>query len=155
MNIYSRALRHINIEDVKQKHQQKLVEQKLQEQKEKQEKEFIASLMVEKKYDWRKELEKIEEVSVDKFVNYEYDWREKLLDDKKKYFKEGMTSSGTFFTTLDATGDVEYPVTEIDTVESGDDLYLYYDTRVYDTLVVDARVDPGISILLTTAPLAA
>ena len=61
MNIYSRALRHINIEDVKQKHQQNLVEQKLQEQKEKQEKEFIASLMVEKKYDWRKELEKIEQ----------------------------------------------------------------------------------------------
>jgi len=154
MNIYSRALRHINIEDVKQKHQQKLVEQKLQEQKEKQEKEFISSLMVEKKYDWRKELEKIEEVSVDKFVNYEYDWREKLLDDKKKYFEEGMTSAETFFKSLEATGDVEYPILETDIQISGKDLYLYYDTRVYDTLVVDVRVDPGIIILLTTKPLA-
>ena len=154
MNIYSRALRHINIEDVKQKHQQNLVEQKLQEQKEKQEKEFIASLMVEKKYDWRKELEKIEEVSVDKFVNYEYDWREKLLDDKKKYFEEGMTSAETFFKSLEATGDVEYDISETDIQQSGSDLYLYYDTRVYDTLVVDARVGPGITIILTTKSLA-
>ena len=77
MNVYSRALRYINIKDVKQKHQEKIVEQKIKEENERQEKEFIASVMETKKYDWRKEL------------------------------NEGMTSSGMFFTTLPATGEVD------------------------------------------------
>jgi hypothetical protein len=75
MNTYSRVLQHINMNDVKQKHQQKLIEQKIQEEKIKEEEKYIASVMEEKKYDWRKKL------------------------------NEGMTSSGTFFSTLPATGD--------------------------------------------------
>jgi succinyl-CoA synthetase beta subunit len=53
MNIYSRALRHIDIEDVKQKHQEKIVEKKINEEKESQKKEYIALVMEEKKSDWR------------------------------------------------------------------------------------------------------
>lgn len=75
MNIYSKVLRYINIKDVKQKHQQKLIEQKIKEETEKIEKEYIASVMKKKKYDWRKKL------------------------------NEGMTSSGTFFTTLNPPQD--------------------------------------------------
>jgi hypothetical protein len=56
MNIYSRALRHIDIEDVKQKHQEKIVEKKINEEKESQKKEYIALVMEEKRFDWRKEL---------------------------------------------------------------------------------------------------
>jgi len=56
MNTYSRALRHIDMKDVKQKHQQKIIEQKIQEEKKKEEEKYIASLMEKKKYDWRKEL---------------------------------------------------------------------------------------------------
>jgi len=56
MNTYSRALRHISMKDVKQKHQQKLIEQKIQEERKKEEEKYIASVMEEKKYDWRKEL---------------------------------------------------------------------------------------------------
>lgn len=56
MNTYSRALRHISMRDVKQKHQKKLIEQKIQEEKKKEEEEYVSSIMEEKKYDWRKEL---------------------------------------------------------------------------------------------------
>ena len=56
MNIYSRALRHIDIEDVKQKHQEKIVEKKINEEKESQKKEYIALVMEEKRFDWRKDL---------------------------------------------------------------------------------------------------
>ena len=41
------------MKDVKQKHQQKLIEQKIQEEKEKEDEKYIASVMEEKKYDWR------------------------------------------------------------------------------------------------------
>lgn len=75
MNTYSRALRHIDMADVKKKHQQKISEQKIQKRLEREERKYIQSVMEEKKCDWRKEL------------------------------NEGMTSSGTFFTTLPATGD--------------------------------------------------
>ena len=84
MNTYSRALRHISMKDVKQKHQKKLIEQKIQEEKKKEEEEYIASVMEEKKYDWREKL------------------------------NETMTSSGMFFTTLPATGDVDLTVTSLD-----------------------------------------
>ena len=53
MNTYSRALRHINMKDVKQKHQQKLIEQKIKEEKMIEEEKYISSIMQEKKYDWR------------------------------------------------------------------------------------------------------
>ncbi len=70
MGIYSKALRHIDMKDVKRKHQQKLIEQKIKEEKKQEEKEFISSVMESKKYDWRKEL------------------------------NEQMTTSDVFFTTL-------------------------------------------------------
>ena len=76
MNTYSRVLRHINMKDVKIKHQEKLIEKKAQEEKKKEEEKYIASVMEEKKYDWRKEL------------------------------NEQMTTSDMFFTTLPATGDL-------------------------------------------------
>jgi len=59
------------MKDVKQKHQQKLIERKIQEEKIEQEQKYIASVMEEKKYDWRKKL------------------------------SEQMTTSDVFFTTLD------------------------------------------------------
>jgi hypothetical protein len=45
------------MKDVKEKHQQKLIEQKIQEEKQQKEEKYIASMMEEKKYDWRKPLE--------------------------------------------------------------------------------------------------
>ena len=53
MNIYSRALRHINIKDVKQKHQEKVVEKIQEEVRKKEERQYIQSVMETKKYDWR------------------------------------------------------------------------------------------------------
>jgi len=81
MNTYSKALRHISMKDVKQKHQRKLIEQKIQEEKKKEEEKYIASVMEKKKYDWREKL------------------------------NEQMTTSDVFFTTLPATGNVDlnYP----------------------------------------------
>ena len=57
MNTYSRALKHISMKDVKQKHQQKLIEQKIQEESQEKEGQYVASVMEEKKYNWRKPLE--------------------------------------------------------------------------------------------------
>ena len=56
MSTYSKALRHIDMKDVKKKHQQKLIEQKIQERLEREEKEYIQSVMETEKYDWRKEI---------------------------------------------------------------------------------------------------
>jgi phosphoribosylformylglycinamidine (FGAM) synthase PurS component len=53
MNTYSRALRHINMKDVKQKHQQKFIEQKIQEENQEKQERYVASVMEEKKYNWR------------------------------------------------------------------------------------------------------
>lgn len=70
MSIYSKALRHIDMKDVKKKHQQKLIDQKIQRKLEREEKKYIQSVMETKKYDWRKKL------------------------------NEQMTTSDVFFTTL-------------------------------------------------------
>jgi hypothetical protein len=116
--------------DVKKKHQQKISEQKIQKRLEKEEKKYIQLVMEEKKCDWRKEL------------------------------NEGMTSSGTFFTTLPATGDVNlaYPSWNIlvgdgysvsgGTVTingSGGGLFgngvgASFDTSIYTTLVFDVNI---------------
>jgi hypothetical protein len=80
MNIYSRALRHINIKDVKQKHQEKIVEKMQEEVRKKEERQYIQSVMETKKYDWRKEL------------------------------NEQMTTSDVFFTNLPATGDLNLEI---------------------------------------------
>ena len=115
MNVYSRAIRHISMNDVKQKHQQKLIEQREEYNQKIEEKKYIEAKLKNEKYDWRKEINssivnKIDEEVFDnesKDLRYEeYNWRDKLLSDKKKYF-EGMTSAGTFFTTLPATGEVD------------------------------------------------
>ena len=127
MNTYSKALRHISMKDVKQKHQRKLIEQKIQEEKKKEEEKYLVSVMKKKRYNWRKKL------------------------------NEQMTTSDMFFTTLPATGDVNlnYPNWDVSggynysvsgqTVtitnsgvpgpESG--FVAYFDTSLYDTLVLD------------------
>lgn len=101
MNKYSAALRHINMNDVKQKHQQKLIEYENKLKDEIEEKKYIQSVMETKRYNWRDEIKtidkKIEDV-VENVNNKQYDWREKLLTNRKKYFEEGMTSSN-FYTT--------------------------------------------------------
>lgn len=81
MNTYSKVLKYISIKDVKQKHQEKIIEKIHEEVRKKEERQYIQSVMENKKYNWRKEV------------------------------NEGMTSSGTFFTTLPATGDtnLEFP----------------------------------------------
>jgi len=110
MNTYSKALRHISMKDVKQKHQQKLTEQKLQEEVKKKEKQYIKSVMETKKYDWRKEIERVdnkveEEVIVNTVDDFGYDWRGELVRDRSKYFEteyleERMTTSDVFSTIL-------------------------------------------------------
>ena len=75
MNTYSKVLKYVSIKDVKQKHQEKIIEKIHEEVRKKEERQYIQSVMEDKKYDWRKEV------------------------------NEGMTSSGMFFTTLPATGD--------------------------------------------------
>lgn len=113
MNTYSRALRHIDIKDVKQKHQQKLIEQKNKEEKKKEEEKYIVSVMEEKKYDWRRKL------------------------------NEQMTSSGTFFTTLPATGDLQYSISDetLDIVSDGYDVT--FDSSNIDTFVIDIVLSGG------------
>jgi hypothetical protein len=44
------------MKDVKQKHQQKLIEKKIKEEKENQENEYIASALKERESNWRLEL---------------------------------------------------------------------------------------------------
>lgn len=116
MNIYSRALRHISIKDVKQKHQEKIVEKIHEEVRKKEERQYTQSVMETKKYDWRKELYQepppqepvkvVEERIVKLPKHLKYDWRKEL--------NEGMTSSGMFFTTLPATGDTDLLITTLD-----------------------------------------
>ena len=130
MNTYSRALRHISMKDVKQKHRQKLIEQKIQEEREQKEKEYIASVMEEKKYDWREKL------------------------------NEQMTTSNLFFSTLPATGDINLAnpewnvsggynynvsggtvtITNSGTPGPESGFVSYFDTSLYDTLVIDVGV---------------
>ena len=133
MNLYSRTLRHIDINDVKQKHQQKLIEKKFEENKKRVEEEYIQSVMENKKCDWRKEL------------------------------NEMMTTADVFFTTLPATGDVNlaFPdwdisisvsasvsgtnliITNSGTEGSGgvsNGVLASFDTSLYDTLVFDVSI---------------
>jgi hypothetical protein len=111
MNIYSRALRHISIKDVKQKHQEKVLEKIQKEVRKKEERQYIQSVMETKKYDWRKEL------------------------------NEQMTTSDVFFTNLPATGDIEYPISDnIEEVDPEGGISVTFDTSLYDTLVIDVEL---------------
>jgi hypothetical protein len=133
MNLYSRALRYISISDVKQKHQQKLVEQWIKEEEEKQEKQYKESLMKGKRYNWRKEL------------------------------NEQMTTTDMFFSTLPAEGNVDliYPdlisgggnnaTVSGGTVTIGGDpspflsngILLNFDSSVYDTIKFNVNMFVG------------
>jgi hypothetical protein len=122
MNLYSRTLRHINIDDVKQKHQQKIIEKRLKEDKRREEEKYIQSVMENKKCDWRKEL------------------------------NEQMTTTDVFFTTLPATGDIEVPAEPLGfnrinefTIDG------FFDTSLYDTLVLDISIfgDQNLKVFLS------
>ena len=53
---FSKALRHIDIADVKKKHHEKVVARKIKEEIEREEQEYISSVMKQVKYDWRKDI---------------------------------------------------------------------------------------------------
>jgi len=53
---FSRVLHHIDMDDVKRRHQEKIVASKLEEEKIREEKEYIVSVVEEEKSDWKKEL---------------------------------------------------------------------------------------------------
>ena len=89
MNTYSRALKHISMRDVKQKHRKKLAEKKIKEEKEKQNNQYLLSLMESKRYDWRKEL------------------------------SEQMTTADVFYTNLPAEGEVDLVSTDVSINFSG------------------------------------
>lgn len=126
-----RILRHVGGKDFRKTHQRCLDEQRV--------------LYLEKR---ERQIQELEEAIILKELSepYKSNWRNDI--------NEGMTSSELFFTTLPATGDIEYSVTETDVVRDSPNVFVYYDTRVYDTLVVDAHVDDGIVIFLGTKPLA-
>jgi hypothetical protein len=56
MNTYSRAMRHIDMKDVKQKHQEKIIEKQIKEERKIQEDEYILSVLKEKESNWRLDL---------------------------------------------------------------------------------------------------
>jgi len=131
MNTYSRALRHINMKDVKQKHQQKLIENKIKKEQ-------------EKKY--------LEELSFKNSPDYS-DWRSEI--------SEQMTTTDVFYSTLPAIGDVDLAngawgdlSSVVNTTISGNTLILSGDASPYrlngalatvtggdeyDTLVIDVN----------------
>lgn len=111
MNVYSRALRHIDMNDVKKKHHQKLLEKKILEE------------------EYKKLLDSLKYNNSPEYSN----WRSEIT--------EQMTTADVFTTTLPATGDVEYPVS--DTSTQIDDYAVEYtiDTSVYDTLVFDVTLN--------------
>jgi len=133
MNTYSRALRHIDIKDVKQKHQQKLIENKIKKEQ-------------EKKY--------LEELTFKNSPEYS-NWRSEI--------SEQMTTTDVFYSTLPATGDVnlQYPTLvspgnnngsiSNNTITIGGDpapystngIALYFDSSLYDTLKFDANNPSG------------
>jgi hypothetical protein len=127
MNIYSRALRHIDMNDVKQKHHKKLVEKRIHQEK------------------YKKFIEELTYKNSPFFSN----WRESI--------SEQMTSDGMLQTTLVATGDTILFTSETNLsygpdsapgfygVGNGDN----YDTRYYDTLLFDVSAGNGpLSLLL-------
>ena len=59
MAAYSRIFHHITLDDVKQRHQDKIIAQKIKEEKEKEQEEYIRALIEEKKlwqHNWREDL---------------------------------------------------------------------------------------------------
>ena len=64
MSRFSRVLHHIDMNDVKIRHQEKIVAAKLEEERIREEKEYIASVVEKEKSDWKKELEESQWVPV-------------------------------------------------------------------------------------------
>ena len=58
MSRFSRVLHHIDMNDVKRRHQEKIVAAKLEEERIREEKEYIASVVEKEKSDWKKEMAK-------------------------------------------------------------------------------------------------
>ena len=133
MNTYSRALRHIDMKDVKQKHQQKLIENEIKKEQ-------------EKKY--------LEELTFKNSPEYS-NWRSKI--------SEQMTTADVFYTTLPATGDVDLTnpqwnitggvsysssgssatITNTGVIGPGgvtNGFISLFDTSYYDTLVFDVQI---------------
>ena len=54
---FSKALRHIDIADVKKKHHEKIVARKIKEEIEREEQEYISSVMKQVKYNWRSKVD--------------------------------------------------------------------------------------------------
>ena len=130
MNTYSRALHHISMKDVKQKHQENKIKKKIVEE-------------IRRNY-----LKELSLINSPEFSN----WREEI--------SEGMTTSDVFTTTYPATGDVDlsYPewnisdptgtdlsggtVTITATGESITDGFIgSFDSSLYTTLVFDLTVN--------------
>jgi len=139
MNTYSRALRHIDMKDVKQKHQQKLIENKI---KKEQEKKYLEQLTFKNSPDYS-------------------NWRSEI--------SEQMTTADVFYSTLPATGDVNLAnpewnitggtgysssgssatITNTGSIGPGgvtNGFISRFDTSYYDTLVFDVVIT-GNSIL--------
>jgi len=127
MNLYSRALRHISISDVKQKHHQKLIENKIRKEQ-------------EKKY--------LEELTLKNSPEYS-NWRNEI--------SEQMTTTDVFYSTLPATGDVDlanppwnildgqgYSVSDgtltIGDGQVNDGAVASFDSSLYSNLVFDASI---------------
>jgi len=173
MSIYSRTLKHVNHKDFRRTRQRHLDEQevlcKIERQKnlkEKKEIKEIKKLSLPYQSNWREELKiaqnQREEV-VENSINKEYDWRKQIVFDRKKYFEEGMTSSGMFSIALPAIGDVNLSSPPLNSLGShnasivggtvtisGDPspfltqgIILNFDAREYDTLKFDVSIPPG------------
>lgn len=123
MNLYSRALRHIDMKDVKESQRKRHIKEKLVEKFKKHHQKTIDSLMEGKRYDWRKEL------------------------------NEQMTSSGVFFTTLPPTGATEYPAIELSTTTVSfpgynDASLVTYDSSYYNELIYDVTIDGDTALII-------
>lgn len=132
------------MKDVKQKHQEKIIERKIREQKEKEERDFIISMMEQKKYSWRKKL--IEEGMTTDTLFYTQlsATGEQTLSDLSPSIQSNYTlGAGTSYTgnTISFVGGVP------DSIEGGP---VYYaralatrsvDTTVYDTVAIDVLID--------------
>jgi len=87
---FSKALRHIDIADVKKKHHEKVVARKIKEEIEREEQEYISSVMKQVKYNWR-------------------------THDASAELREGMTTADMTVSQLSAQEDGESDLASVDT----------------------------------------
>lgn len=113
MNLYSRARRHINMNRVKELREDKVSKNKIAQ---------------EVKEQIREELRNF---NSPEFSNWRFD------------LKEGMTSSGTFFTTLPATGNLEYTISDDTSVGVSGGFNVTFDSSDIDTFVFKVVLPAG------------